>query len=494
MEVLNNYFVGSSSETSTDVFSAYLDDKFNGYGKVLFHSETSVSTYNGPISNGKMSGKGVSLYMKNENNYKKYEGNYLDGKFNGHGKLLYLDGNQFVGQFKNGLKHGPGKMYNPNGDVIMDNIWKNDCVCGKVNYVEYFHQTTVPKVVGTMTNSVKTGPWIYYKLSSNKSLLVDRIDYYEDYNLDSVDANTDSETSKSDKEIKEMLLKTLSTSPCGRINDQLIIQNKTLSLEEILMLSFDYCINPLEHNVKSNKDSNLDKGLVGSFDPAEYEKYATPTDTKLIDDNTLVLRLNNNNIVSIDKYLNGERHEYVVFLEKDNNKKNVSKYVVNNIERKTKSIYEINPDSDMPLPTIHYEGEMINNQPHGKGTTYECGMVLYDGVFDHGQIIKGTYYNTKTSKPIYQGTFKNSLADGEGKFYDDNGYLIYDGFIKNGKREGNGISYWANSTNPGTYMNWEGGWSKDMKHGKGRLYGEDGVIICICSHVNDNFDQVLNNL
>ena len=477
MEVLNNYFVGTTGTTDGKIINEYLSDKTNGYGKVLFQNETSTYTYNGPIVNGKLNGKGLAVYMTSSDKYKKYYGEFIDGKFNGSGTLTYTDGNIFIGQFKNGLKHGQGKMYNQSGDIIIDNIWKNDCVCGKVEYVEYFPQTKIPKLVGTMMNSSKIGPWVYYKDSDSNTIL--RIDYYENYSLD-----------VSDTEIKEKLLKTLKTNTNGFISPQLFEFNNKLSLEDIIMNTFDIYKDVLRNKKNLN---NLDKDDSGySFDPNKYEKYAIPVDTTLINDNTLVVNMTSNgNIVSVGKYIDGKEQDYVVFLGKDQNKKNVSKYLVHNTLTNTKSLYEYNPESEIPLPTIHYEGEMLNDQPHGHGTIYEVNCkILYMGVFDHGQIVDGTHYNTNTGTPIYEGKFKNSKPDGEGKFYDDRGILIYNGMISAGKRNGHGISYYTSSG----AMNWEGGWHNDMKHGTGRLYGEDGLLICICRHVNDNFEQVLDHL
>ena len=38
---------------------------------------------------------------------------------------------KYVGKTKDGKKHGSGKLYDDNGDLVYDGVWKNDYFCGK---------------------------------------------------------------------------------------------------------------------------------------------------------------------------------------------------------------------------------------------------------------------------------------------------------------------------------------------------------------------------
>ena len=75
--------------------------------------------YEGDLINGMRNGQG-KLYYKNGNI--KYEGEFANDKFEGTGKFYYTDGNYYIGQFKNGLKHGKGIEYY----VIMQMIKKKE--------------------------------------------------------------------------------------------------------------------------------------------------------------------------------------------------------------------------------------------------------------------------------------------------------------------------------------------------------------------------------
>ena len=60
-------------------------------------------------------GKGI-LYYKNGNI--KYDGNFVKDKFEGNGKYIWEDGVYYIGQWLNSLKHGKGKLYSKNGTIL----------------------------------------------------------------------------------------------------------------------------------------------------------------------------------------------------------------------------------------------------------------------------------------------------------------------------------------------------------------------------------------
>jgi len=61
--------------------------------------------YIGELKNGLLNGKGKLTYS---NNASYREGSFLNGELNGQGKTKYDDGDIYEGNFKNGLRHGSG--------------------------------------------------------------------------------------------------------------------------------------------------------------------------------------------------------------------------------------------------------------------------------------------------------------------------------------------------------------------------------------------------
>ena len=46
-----------------------------------------------------------------------YEGDWIEDKKEGNGKEIYENGEYYIGQFKNGLRNGKGKLYYANGNI-----------------------------------------------------------------------------------------------------------------------------------------------------------------------------------------------------------------------------------------------------------------------------------------------------------------------------------------------------------------------------------------
>ena len=64
-------------------------------------------------------------YYKNTN--LKYEGNFKDDEYDDdNGKYIFENGDTYIGQFKNGKKHGKGLLLNKNYEIIKDCEYEND--------------------------------------------------------------------------------------------------------------------------------------------------------------------------------------------------------------------------------------------------------------------------------------------------------------------------------------------------------------------------------
>ena len=96
-----------------------------------------------------------------------------------------------------------------------------------------------------------------------------------------------------------------------------------------------------------------------------------------------------------------------------------------------------------------------NYKPDGKVASFKS---LYT--------YKGEYFYDPVG--IYGGY--NNVPNGRGKYYDDNGNVVIDGFFVNGAQEGYG---WKKDEDGSIY---EGYFSDGQKHGLGRLVEKDGTV------------------
>ena len=78
--------------------------------------------YIGEFKNGLRHGKGIEYY---KNGNIQYDGDFINDKFEGNGKYIYEDGEYYIGEFKNGLRHGKGTQYYKNGNIKYDGYFIN---------------------------------------------------------------------------------------------------------------------------------------------------------------------------------------------------------------------------------------------------------------------------------------------------------------------------------------------------------------------------------
>lgn len=452
MESLNNFFIGIN-ENNEDIHCT-IDNNINGCGKLYVHTPELSYSYNGEIKKGKMHGKGLIIY-NNDSTYKSYEGSFIDNKFNGFGKLIYKNDDKFVGEFTDGKKNGIGKMYNSNGDLIMEHIWKDDIVSGNVRYVEYHHNTKIPKLIGILQNSIHTGPWIYIKLDG----IVEKIEYYN--------------------ECDDTLIGKIETDSNGYITVQKIECNSNISNEDLALQRYK----SFSEQIKINTKKTLLQEVVDKYIElaVSLSNFACPT---ILSDHMLLLyRKTDDNFKQIKEVINGKTYERIIFFDKPGKYQNVVVRKSLTDDNSKCSIYEVDSTKKDNILVLYYDGE-VNKlyQPHGDGDVYVKGKIKFTGTFSYGDLVNGTQF--EESYTYYYGTFKNNLPDGEGTFYNSNGTKIYEGKVMNGKRHGHGISYWETTKE----KNWEGGWINNMKHGKGLLYDDFGTLICSCFH---EYDQMV---
>ena len=120
-----------------------------------------------------------------------------------------------------------------------------------------------------------------------------------------------------------------------------------------------------------------------------------------------------------------------------------------------------------------YRGELdLEGKFNGYGELYLRSGKKYEGKFKDGKLNDYGRLIDLFGIKCYEGYFKdNSLLDGKGKIIEikeDGSKIVYEGDIKNMKREGNGIETKDDYTYMGPFRN-------DLKHGHGKVTFNDGI-------------------
>ncbi|WCK57154.1 stalk domain-containing protein (plasmid) [Aneurinibacillus sp. Ricciae_BoGa-3] len=108
------------------------------------------------------------------------------------------------------------------------------------------------------------------------------------------------------------------------------------------------------------------------------------------------------------------------------------------------TVINFNPPKEIITINFHngkYVGESLNYLPDGQGKVYDNqGRLMFEGTFNAGTFTYGKLYNEQTGDLFYEGQFANWLPNGTGKIY-LGGKLFYEGGMKDGKRSGYGVQY-----------------------------------------------------
>lgn len=96
----------------------WIDNKRTGKGKLTWNNG---DIYEGDWIDDKRTGKGKLTW----NNGNIYEGDWIDGKRTGKGKFTWSDGNFYVGEYKNNERYGQGNYSTSNGYQYIGEFVKN---------------------------------------------------------------------------------------------------------------------------------------------------------------------------------------------------------------------------------------------------------------------------------------------------------------------------------------------------------------------------------
>ena len=107
------------------------DNTKNGFGILVYSAADALEKYEGSWVDGEQSGEG-KLYWKDgaKSEFEKFIGNFDKDKFSGSGELYCKNGDKFVGQFKDNIKHGEGTLYSSNDEIKQQGVWESDRYVG----------------------------------------------------------------------------------------------------------------------------------------------------------------------------------------------------------------------------------------------------------------------------------------------------------------------------------------------------------------------------
>ena len=80
------------------------------------------SKYVGEFKDWKRDGQGTYTWTNGD----VYVGQYVNGERTGQGTYTFANGNKYVGQFKDNKYDGFGTLYNSDGSIRQQGIWKDD--------------------------------------------------------------------------------------------------------------------------------------------------------------------------------------------------------------------------------------------------------------------------------------------------------------------------------------------------------------------------------
>ncbi|WP_291724336.1 MORN repeat-containing protein [Bernardetia sp.] len=109
----------NKENTSIRYYGRVENDKANGFGIGIFETG---GIYEGNWKNNLPNGKG-RYEWKNED---VYEGNYVEGRREGYGVYIFSSQIRYEGDWVNNLREGRGKMYSPEGQLLLDGDWMKD--------------------------------------------------------------------------------------------------------------------------------------------------------------------------------------------------------------------------------------------------------------------------------------------------------------------------------------------------------------------------------
>ncbi len=80
------------------------------------------TTYSGGLRGAFISGRGTYTWSSGA----RYEGSFRNGERHGKGSYILKNGKKWSGKWKYNKKNGKGKVFDPDGTVVQEGVWKDD--------------------------------------------------------------------------------------------------------------------------------------------------------------------------------------------------------------------------------------------------------------------------------------------------------------------------------------------------------------------------------
>jgi hypothetical protein len=470
-----------------------INNIYNGYGKLT----TNEISYQGNFINNNFSDYGTIKYY-NDDTLLKYEGDFFNNQKNGNGIQYYKDETVYIGEFKNDMREGPGKLYK-NGKLLIDTNWLND-MAGKIEIKEYYDNYNM-KETGIMEYNKKLGKWNYY----NEDGSYKRIEFYRELADDLRYRELADDIMKNKEETSHKK---------GDLYKYIDIINDHIEKYRINFM-FYYDILKEDEQKLCSFLSNLTKIYINKIDSKyvntnflTYKMNHTPEIKK--DDIPEIKKLKKENVdeVKIPK-IKEDTNEideiYKLAIFADNQK---DQYIFNYNYKRKEIIYNDKPiiiiecdriifiekeisETEFSAKCYGYDGKIISQGIYengyvinlSNGKTYENGNLKREGIF-YGSFYQRTFngklYNN--NELIYEGIIiSDKYEDENGTLY-GNGLLNYRGGFRYGKRHGFGKSYSIYG-----HITYDGMWENDKKHGNGTLFDPENGSEVITGQFREDF-------
>ena len=445
------------------------EDKRNGFGRLW----TKEYQYIGSWKNDLPDGEGEYKYSGNTENISEkqiiyYKGEWKNGKRHGYGMEKYNNGEFFVGNLKNNMKHGNGKYYNKNGTLQFDVEWVENKTI-KNSRITIYYENGCIKYTGEYSNDQWNGKGEEYYESGKikfKGMFLDGkkhgsgIEYFENENVKYEGTFSHGLYDGNNCKLYH---------PNGKIFcEGDFYQNKLIKTNGIfdekcnqvyLGELYDFKENDMLEDFTYNLYVMHGEGtLMKRNDDGEiYEYHGTFLNNKLTGDDCKIIRegilIYHGSCKKSLRHGNGVSYHF-----SNQNEKEYEGMFLNDYFKKGKIYYKFNK--------IMYEGEVQDNKFTGEGKLYK---------------------NNENSTLEYEGNFVSGKFSGQGTKFFPNGFIEYQGNWDYGKRNGDGSSHYESTGN----IEYVGKWVHDEKHGDGILFDDSGSQIYSGSfHYNSIADLV----
>lgn len=131
-----------------------------------------------------------------------------------------------------------------------------------------------------------------------------------------------------------------------------------------------------------------------------------------------------------------------------------------------------NNDGDGDVGGIGDNNDNIDPSLNGYQKIYnQQGVLIYDGYMQNGKYHGYGKLYSDEGVLLYDGYWNDGIYHHYGKLYNEQGQIIYEGYLDNGKKQGYGKLFYSNDQ-----IKYEGNWYNDLYHGWGKSFKENGQL------------------